>query len=221
MELLIRKFIHELRNPLTALYSSVQLLEMRNPELKDMPYWPTLQYNIEDMIALLQSFSDLAKAEQLLLEEFNLNILLRRISLSFAASIADSEVEYISKISISNSKITGDKTKIQEVFSNLLKNAFEAVPHNGTIFLNAFEEDRKLIIEVKDNGCGIDSEKLDSIFEPFVTYKKNGTGLGLTICKQIIEAHHGSISVVSELGVGTTFRVELPAEDCCYDESRN
>lgn len=215
MELLIRKFIHELRNPLTALYSTVQYMEAKNPELKDVEYWPTLRYDIEDMVALIQRFSDLTKAENLYLEEFNINILIRRISLNFAASIADSAVEYVSKIGISNPKITGDKTKIQEIFSNLLKNAYEATLPKGTIRLHAFNEKDRLIVEISDTGCGIDDEQLKTIFEPFVTYKKNGTGLGLSICKQIIEAHQGTITVSSEFGVGTIFRVELPAEESC------
>ena len=210
-ELLIRKFIHELRNPLTALYSTIQLMEVKNPELKEVKYWPSLHYNIENMIELIQSFSDLTKAEHLNPEEFDFNILLRRVSLAFAASIADSKVEYTSKINISNSKLTGDKLKIQAVFSNLLKNAYEACTPDGSIFLHAFEENDKKVVEIKDNGCGMDDATLQTIFDPFITYKKNGTGLGLAICKQAVTAHGGTISVSSELGIGTTFRVEFPA----------
>ena len=211
-ELIIRKFIHELRNPLTALYSTVQFMEVKNPELKEIEYWPTIRYNIEDIIGLIQSFSDLTRAEYINPEEFDINILLRRTSLSFAAAIADSKVEYTSKIKISNSKLTGDKMKIQEVFSNLLKNAYEATAPNGSISLSAFEEDNNIVVLIIDDGCGMDEAQLQTIFEPFVTYKQNGTGLGLAICKQIINAHGGTISVSSEVGVGTTFRVTLPAK---------
>ena len=101
--------------------------------------------------------------------------------------------------------------KIQEVFSNLLKNAYEASAPNGSIYLHAFEENDKKVIEIQDNGCGMDESQMQNIFEPFVTYKENGTGLGLAICKQIVHSHGGNISVSSELGIGTTFRVELPA----------
>ena len=134
---------------------------------------------------------------------------LEHLSLSFAASIADSEVEYISKIDSSLTKITVDKTKLQEVFLNLLKNAFEAAKPNNTVSLHAYLEDGKVVVKIQDTGCGISEEQLPTIFEPFVTYKKNGTGLGLAICDHIVKAHGGTISVESELGVGTTFCVTL------------
>jgi len=186
-------------------------MEVKNPELKELEYWPALRYNIEDMIELIQSFSDFTRAEFIIPEEFDINILLRRASLAFAAYIADSKVEYTSKINISNSKITGDKIKLQEVFSNLLKNAYEASSETGHIHLHAYERNNRIIVIITDDGCGMDEAQLQTIFEPFVTYKKNGTGLGLAICKQIILAHQGAITVSSELGVGTTFRIEIPA----------
>ena len=210
-EIILRKFIHELRNPLTALYSTLQLMESRNPELKEVKYWPTLQYNVEDMIALINGFSTLSKAEGPIFDEFEPKTFFQRLSLAFAASIADSEVEFTSKINIPYSKITGDKTKLQEVFSNLLKNAYEATSPKGQIFLEVKKKNDRIIVLIKDTGCGMDEKQLNTIFEPFVTYKKNGTGLGLAICKQIVEAHQGTISVKSIVGVGTTFTVEIPA----------
>lgn len=210
-ELFLRKFIHELRNPLTALYSTLQLMESRNPELKEVKYWPTLQYNVEDMISLISSFSALTKSEDLILEEFDQKIFFQRLCLTFAASIADSEVEFTSKINIPYSKITRDKSKLQEVFLNLLKNAYEATAPKGQIFFDVKKKNDRIVVLMKDTGCGMDEEQLKHIFEPFVTYKKNGTGLGLPICKQIIEAHGGTISVKSKLGEGTTFSVEIPA----------
>lgn len=210
-EIILRKFIHELRNPLTALYSTLQLMESKNPELKEVKYWPTLQYNVEDMIALINGFSTLSKAEGPIFDEFEPKTFFQRLSLAFAASIADSEVEFTSKINIPYSKITGDKTKLQEVFSNLLKNAYEATSPKGQIFLEVKKKNDRIIVLIKDTGCGMDEKQLNTIFEPFVTYKKNGTGLGLAICKQIVEAHQGTISVKSIVGVGTTFTVEIPA----------
>ena len=215
MDLILRKFIHELRNPLTALYSTVQLMEMRNSELKEIKYWPNLRYNIENIIQLINDFSDFTKCDTLSVEEFDAAAFFQQLSLSFAAYIADSEVEYSSKINSINFKITGDKTKLQEVFWNLLKNAYEATLPKGQISLIAQNKKDRILIQIKDTGCGIPSEELPRIFEPFVTFKKNGTGLGLSICRQIIESHHGVIEVISEVGLGSTFSIEIPAKDSC------
>ena len=212
IEFILSKFSHEIRNPLTTLYSTVQLIEMKHPEVKEFPYWSYLNSDIEYINQLLDEFSNFAKSERLNVTNIEMRPFLEHLSLSFAASIAQTEVEYISKISPYISQITGDKIKLQEVFLNLLKNAFDAAKPNQKIFLHAFCENNQVIVEIRDTGCGIEKEQLPTIFDPFVTYKKDGTGLGLAICDHIIKAHHGTISVESEIGVGTTFRVALPAK---------
>ena len=210
MEYILSKFSHELRNPLTTVYSTVQLIEQQHPEVKDYKYWSNLAHDLEYMNQLLTELSDFAKSEPLHLSTFPLRALLEQISLSFAASIADSDVEYTSKLSPSINQITGDKTKLQEVFLNLLKNAYDATAPNKSIYLEATCDEHFVYILIQDTGCGITKEQLPTIFEPFVTYKKNGSGLGLAICDNIIKAHGGSISVDSAIHIGTTFIVTLP-----------
>lgn len=209
IELMLSKFSHELRNPLTTLYSTVQLIESKHPEAKSFHYWSTLTYDIESINQLLDEFSSFAKSEHLNLTTFDFRIFLEQLSLSFAASIAHSNVTYSSKIDSSIKQITGDKTKLQEVFFNLLKNAFEASQPNHSIFFTAYQKENTIFLSIKDTGCGISPEQLHTIFNPFVTYKKNGTGLGLSICKHIIEAHGGTITVSSAVDVGTTFTIQL------------
>lgn len=208
-ELMLSRFSHELRNPLTTLYSTIQFLEMKHPEVKDFQYWSTLSQDIEYMNFLIDELSSFAKSERLNLTTFDLHTLLEQISLSFAASIASSKIEYTSKIDSSIHQITGDKTKLQEVFLNLLKNAYEAISPDGSIFLTATQHDEDIEILIKDTGCGISEEQLPTVFEPFVTYKKDGNGLGLSICKRIIEAHGGEITVTSSENVGTVFSILL------------
>lgn len=210
MEYILSKFSHELRNPLTTVYSTIQLIEMQHPEVKDFKYWSNLAHDLEYMNELLTELSDFSKSERLQISNFSLRSLLEQISLSFAATIADSGVEYTAKISPSITQITGDKTKLQEVFLNLLKNAFDAASPDKTIYLEASSDEEFITILVRDTGCGITEEQLPTIFEPFVTYKKNGSGLGLAICDKIIKAHGGTISVKSAKNVGTTFSVSLP-----------
>lgn len=207
---LLSKFSHELRNPLTSIYATIQLLERQHPEVTDFKYWSNLSCDIEYMNQLLTDLSNFSKSERLQCSTFSLRDLLEHVSLSFAATIVDSGVEYSSKIAPSIHQITGDKTKLQEVFLNLLKNAFDAAAPDKSIYLDAFQEGDAVIIRIRDTGCGILKEQLPTIFEPFVTYKKQGTGLGLAICNHIMKVHKGTISVESTVNVGTTFTITLP-----------
>ena len=212
IEFLLSKFAHEIRNPLTTLYSTVQLIEVKHPEVKEFAHWSSLTYDIEFMNHLLDEMSDFTKSERLQPETFDFRSFLETLTLAFAASIEQSNVEYLSKLELSIHQITGDKTKLQEVFWNLLKNAYEAALPDKSVSLHAKQVDKDIIVTISDTGCGIPEERLPTIFEPFVTYKKQGTGLGLAICDHIIKAHGGTITVESTLGVGTTFSVTLKAE---------
>lgn len=206
---ILSKFSHELRNPLTSLSSTVQFIESQHPEVKEYKFWGNISSDIDYMIRLLEQFSDLSKAERLQTTTFSLRSLLEQVSLSFAAMTADTGVQFTSRIDPYIPQITGDKTKLQEVFRNLLKNALDASLPDQSIYLEAGRMESGVEIRIRDTGCGIPSEQLDTIFDPFVTYKPNGTGLGLAICRQIIEAHGGTISVESAPGVGTTFILRL------------
>lgn len=212
IEFLLSKFAHEIRNPLTTLYSTVQLIEVKHPEVKEFAHWSNLTYDIEFMNHLLDEMSDFTKSERLQPETFDFRLFLETLTLAFAASIEQSNVEYISKLEPSIHQITGDKTKLQEVFWNLLKNAYEAALPDKSVSLHAKQVDKDIIVTISDTGCGIPEKRIPTIFEPFVTYKKQGTGLGLAICDHIIKAHGGTITVESTPGVGTTFSVTLKAE---------
>jgi signal transduction histidine kinase len=102
-----------------------------------------------------------------------------------------------------------DQARISRCLANLLKNAFEAVRRDGEIHLHFWDEGESLQIAVHDNGPGIPPEVRDRVFEPFVTFRKQGgTGLGLAIAKSVVEAHHGQIWM--DQGTGATFRISLP-----------
>ena len=212
LEFLLSKFSHEIRNPLTTLYSTIQFIELKHPEVHTFSHWASLTYDIEHINHLLDELSDFAKSERLHLETFEFGPFLEQLLHAFTASTACSEVTFSSKIEPSLHQITGDKIKLQEVFWNLLKNAFDASIPKSSIFLHAFQKGDLITVQISDTGCGISSEQLPHIFEPFVTYKKQGTGLGLAICDHIIKAHGGTITVKSTLNVGTTFSVTLKAE---------
>lgn len=212
IEFLLSKFSHEIRNPLTTLYSTIQFIEIKHPEVQTFEYWSSLTHDIEFMNHLLDELSDFSKSERLSLETFDLRPVLSELTSSFAASIRSSNVQFSAKLEPSIYQITGDKTKLQEVFLNLLKNAYEASLPDKAVSIHAKQKNHRLHITISDTGCGISKEQLPTIFDPFVTYKKQGTGLGLAICDHIIKAHGGTITVESTPGVGTTFLVTLETQ---------
>lgn len=214
----ISKISHEIRNPLTLVYSTLQLIETEHPETKTFRHWKEMRQDVEFTISLLQELSSYNNSERMNAELFSSFDLLSHICLSFAASCADSGIHFTSKIPETLPAINGDRIKLQEVFLNLLRNARDAVSSDGTIRLEAdcitapetAGENDSLKITISDNGCGIPTEQLEEIFEAFVTHKKGGTGLGLAIAKRTVEAHYGCISVESQPGKGSRFTVQLP-----------
>ena len=103
-----------------------------------------------------------------------------------------------------------DGAKMRRVVENLVLNAFDAMPDGGELRVEEQVNDGCLVLRVSDTGVGIPSESLGKLFTPFFTTKEGGTGLGLVYCRQVVEAHGGTVSVESEAGRGTSFTVKLP-----------
>ena len=173
---------HEIRNPLTLVYSTLQLIESQHPEVLTFSHWTELHQDIEYMKFLLEDLSSYNNGERLELTPVSASTYFRRIALSFAASIVDTDIEFVSRIP-------------------------EDLPEISVTF-----QTDSLYIGVRDNGCGIAPEDQETIFEPFVTHKPDGTGLGLAITRRIIQAHHGTVTLNSVLHNGTTFILTLPVQ---------
>jgi len=108
-------------------------------------------------------------------------------------------------------KVQIDSKEFFQCYNHIIKNACDAMPDGGSIEISTKQESSNVVISIKDSGLGIPESLLNKLFDPFMTHgKKEGTGLGLTITKKIVESHSGKISVVSNLGEGATFRITLP-----------
>lgn len=217
---------HELRNPLTLVYSTLQIIESSNPEVLNIRHWSDLHNDIEYMKQLLEELSAYNNGQRLSPSSTDFDTFLKNIVISFASSIIDTDIEFTSHIESGLPVMSADAVKLKEVLLNLLGNARDAVWLNAVtppvpkIFFDAHLDCENLIISVSDNGCGIKAEHLNSIFEPFVTYKSTGTGLGLPLSRRIVEAHGGTLTVwsnenFSEGGIRTVFTLTLPICENC------
>jgi len=191
----IRQLKHDLRSPLQTIASAAYIIKTHPEKTNEM-----LQLINEAVDRATQMFED--------------PNVVRKQTINFADLIQDTvhNINAIRRdISITPlfckcEKLEVDPPKMRRVLENLIKNAAEAMPNGGNIVIASTSN----IIEVSDNGPGISPDILEKLFISQITTKQNGHGIGLLSCKQIIEAHGGTISVKSKLGKGTTFTISLP-----------
>jgi len=218
---LARRLAHELKNPLFPLQLTVEnLLRARtqSPELFQEMFQEsagTLLAEISNLKKIISRFSDFSKMPQPQLQVVNLNETLRGVAQLFQAQFeAPGRLPIECKLELDSHlrSIAADPELLHRAFSNLVLNAMDALPNGGTLVLRSRQEDANEIIEVSDTGSGLTPEECERIFTPYYTSKQHGTGLGLAIVQSVVSDHGGRISVKSETGRGTTFRIELPAD---------
>ncbi|MGN1167267.1 MAG: nitrogen regulation protein NR(II) [Lachnospiraceae bacterium] len=222
---------HEIRNPLTLIYSTLQLISSQHPEVATFKYWDQLMQDVEYIKLLLEELSSYNNSSKLNTSLTESDTFFKAVSLSFAAAIADTDIEFVSQISPDLPDIICDSVKIRQILLNLLGNAKDAVSSAKSacprISMEVFSEpghsqnpDRNvsqsnhthILVRISDNGCGISPEHLEHIFEPFVTYKTGGTGLGLAIANRIALAHGGLLTATSSPESLTVFTLALPVK---------
>lgn len=201
---------HELRNVLTLMNSSLQFLETSHPEIMMYKYWREIRKDNDYMLSFVNQMTDYNNSIRLSYQRVDLYKLLRDTYHACLPLTENTEKVLTFRCQSDIPAIYADQTKLYEAFLNLIKNALEAVDVRGTVNVTLTTDDKTIRISVEDDGCGIETEKLVHIFEPFVTYKTGGMGLGLAVVKRIIDAHEGRITVYSSVGKGTTMTITLP-----------
>ena len=196
---------HDLKNPLTILHTYAEML---TPEIlskldsKDKEKWFRMQNSIFDMSRIIEDVLDFARTTEIKKKSISfqsvLKLAMNHVKSSYGITINLPEKDF---------KINCDARKIEGVLSNLINNAVQALDGQGEIDVETDSDSEFLTILIKDSGPGISDENLGKIFEPMFTTKTTGTGLGLVICKSIIEQHGGSITVSNK---PTTFTITLP-----------
>ncbi len=207
---MLSKMSHEIRNPLTLIYSSLQLIQSQHPEVKEFKYWNEILLDVEYLRKLLSDMSSFNKGDKLTVTTIDIKEMLSFLVTSNEAKCFQINTSILFHAEPNIPIVIGDSTKLKQVFINLLKNACEAIDEKGIVCVDLSATDEYVEINIADNGRGIPKEHAKDIFSPFVSFKESGSGLGLAISKRIIDAHDGLITFTSEEGKGTTFTVKLP-----------
>ena len=203
----ISKISHEVRNPLTLIYSSLQLLEADCPDIASNTLWTQIRGDILSTIALLKDISSLNRPKQQTFRVLSVRSLLETVAGSFLAEMKNRRITFTLECSPSAecSFLSGNEIQLREALTNLLVNAADAVSDSGMIDLYANTDTKNLFIHVRDNGSGIPDTYLSTLFDAFVTHKSGGTGLGLAIVRNVAREHGGTISVCTDTTSGSSF----------------
>ncbi|HEU4341072.1 MAG TPA: PAS domain S-box protein [Candidatus Binatia bacterium] len=205
------KIGHELANPLNGMSLTIQLLEQR---LAVDGQVGAIVRRLKDEISRLShlagEFRTISRREKYEFRPTQLAGVVEDVCAMEGPHLAEQGIQIERVIPGDLPLLALDGDKIKQALLNIIKNAAEAMPNGGKITVELSATEDRILLEITDNGTGI---ALDvDAFEPFVTTKKHGTGIGLVIVRQIVTAHNGKVSYRSRPGEGTTFRVELPRD---------
>ena len=196
---------HDLKNPLTIMHTYAEMLTpeiLSKLESKDKEKWFRMQNSIFDMNRIIEDVLDFARTTEIKKKPTSflsvLKLAMNHVKSSYGITINLPETDF---------KISCDSRKIEGVLSNIINNAVQALDGQGEIDIEVSSDSEFLTVQIKDSGPGISEDNLGKIFEPMFTTKTTGTGLGLVICKSIIEQHGGTIAVSNK---PTTFTITLP-----------
>ena len=195
---------HDLKGPLQTISTSLYLLEA-DPDSKEEMI-SMIRSSIDRAHNMIEEFRSRTRDTPVDLKEINLEELIR-------LTINETKIPDWIDVSVTTENVDRviiDEKKIRRVFDNMISNSAEAMPEPGNLNIEARINENHLIIRISDTGVGIPEETLSRLFQPFVTTKSTGLGLGLSFVKKAVEAHGGSISCESEIGKGTTFTIIIP-----------
>lgn len=202
---------HELRNPLSSIKGLAVLLKSRFSEAgPDRETADILVREVERLNRSIGELLDFARPDRLEKKKVSLTGILEK-AISLIRLDADSTGVAISTAFAADPDfVHADQDKLNQVFLNLFLNSIQAMPAGGRLGISTSLEEERLICKVEDTGCGIDAALLPRVFDPYVTTKSDGTGLGLAMSVKIVEEHGGKIEIKSSSGQGTTVRLSLP-----------
>lgn len=208
---------HEINNPLQSLSNCLHLAGRRELSAKERQRYITLSKNeLDRLMLVVQRMLDFYRPGARDSQRTNLNELIQHVLMMMEPQLQKGKIEVKTELAEGMPSVMVVASQIQQVLINLILNSMEAMPRGGIITISTVYPFREtngpemVAIFVEDNGPGVPPEQSEQIFEPFVSTKEQGTGLGLSVSDGIISAHGGSLTLVNENGPGACFRILLP-----------
>lgn len=208
---LVQGVAHEIRNPIMTIGGFAHRIKRElNHNFKLQKYIDIIldeSGRLERLVREVRDFSEIQSASLLL---DTIEPAIHEVLQIFEPLAGNRHVKLSVEIADDLPQINLDSSQLVIAMSNIMENALESMPKGGNLTLQATRDDRHLLVSFRDTGLGIDPEQLDAIYDPFVTSKTRGAGLGLTMVYQIVMNHHGEITISSELDKGTDVTIQLP-----------
>lgn len=195
------KITHEIKNPIAVCKGYLDMLNV-NDTNQVKRYIPILKSEIDRLLALLQDFLLINKSN-LDLDIMDMNMLVEETIEKLKPLLDENNIKLDFDLIDEEIFINGDYNRLSQVLINIIKNSIESIDTNGKITIKSKTKNNKYYLTIKDSGCGMNKEILEKIKEPFFTTKKRGSGLGVSLIYEIIEAHGAKIDYDSEYGKGT------------------
>jgi len=211
--------IHDVKNALTGIRTCAEVLNYEDMSAADrQEFTTTIITEVDRLTAMLEDVLSVARGEtgNQACEPTSINTLLQDALQAMSCEFRCRNIHIHADLqTVSDCNINAPQ--IMRVIMNLFSNACDAMPDGGTLTVSSHALAQSVQVTISDTGCGMSPELQARIFEPFVTEgKAHGTGLGMTIVKSILDAHHAAIRIDSQLGRGTTVHIEFP---CCPENA--
>ena len=204
---------HEIKNPLSAIKTFVQLLpqKLENPSFREK-FNITVPREIDRINQLVEDLLELTRRRIRPLVNLDINHLILQIIDLHGEEMKKRNIVFEDHLGGTLPAVNGDSDKLYRAFSNIVINAIQAMPNGGSLFISSeLDQDSSILkLTFRDTGIGMDEQTTKNLFNPFFTTKDKGVGLGMALTRKIIEDHRGTIEVMSEKGIGTTFVLRLP-----------
>jgi signal transduction histidine kinase len=212
---LARRLAHELKNPLFPLQITVENMRRARDEYPDQfdevfrEGTSTLLAELANLRQIVSRFSDFARMPAPAMQPVQLNDLVAETLKLFGPQLEQARIAARTELDPQLLPVMADHEQLARVLRNLTLNAIDAMPDGGTLTIRTRQHETGVRLEVADTGQGLTPEECGRLFTPYYTTKTHGTGLGLAIVQSVVSDHHGRISVESEPGKGTSFRIDL------------